>query len=198
MRIMIINENNKLNKLLVSNLEELNYQCDVVTTVKDAIFYIKIRKYQLIIDYKLIDTISNEVLKNLKINNEIYSIDKLMDIENNYKSIIDDILILLESKKIKIFKYKDLVIDQENDLIIYKDSNIRVNKLLCKLLTFLIKNKNKTFSKDELANKLFDDETTVSSAIINTVVYQIRDKIEKKFNISIIETVNYTSYKLVY
>jgi len=67
MRILIIEDEVTLNKMLAEGLKEYGYQSDVVETLKDGEYYLDIRNYDLVLmDWMLPDGNGVDIISDIK------------------------------------------------------------------------------------------------------------------------------------
>lgn len=194
MRILLLENNTKVVNTISTYFTNKNYNIDVVTTQKEALYYSKLRKYTLIlINDKFLDT---NIINNFKSNNEKANIVTIDDI--NLDKFLDELNNKIEDEKEKTVKIKDLIIDQESKLIRYNNIDIKLADIVFELFSYLAKNKNKIVSKNEIISALYTDPQTVSASVIDVMLKQIKNDIDKKLDIKTIKVVSYNEYMFVY
>ncbi|MBP3841466.1 MAG: response regulator transcription factor [Bacilli bacterium] len=91
--------------------------------------------------------------------------------------------ILKRYKKEEIKKYDDgnLKIDYLNKKVYKKEKEVKLTSLEYKLLTYLIDNKKRLVTKDELFDKVWNDKFTLDGTL-NVHIRKIREQIEEDPN----------------
>jgi len=85
-------------------------------------------------------------------------------------------------------------LDGENYTITDANRNIKLRKKEFEVLEYLVKNKNRTISRCELLDHVWDYREYIGSNTIDVHIKRIRDKLEKK---GLIKTVHGKGYKVV-
>ena len=78
----------------------------------------------------------------------------------------------------KRYENKDLVVDYKTGKVFINDKEILLKAMEYKLLVYLIKNKDKIISKEELFRNVWQDEIT-GDGTLNVHIRHLREKIEK-------------------
>ena len=98
----------------------------------------------------------------------------------------------------KIIKIEDLTINPGEEIITYKEqSNTLIGKPL-EVLTHLAKHRDQIVSKEQLLDALWIDPEFVTPQVIDVAISQIRQKIDKPFGITTIETVGRRGYRFIF
>lgn len=112
-----------------------------------------------------------EVLTRVKV--ALRRVDKYKDaIENAYIKINDEVKINLESRS-----------------IIKNDEEVKLKPKEYDLLEFLVKNRNKVFSREQLLDKVWGYDYDGELRTVDVHVRRLRSKLDSKGKLSIIETV---------
>jgi two-component system OmpR family response regulator len=147
MRILIIEDEVTLNKTLSEGLKEFGYQSDVVETLKDGEYYLDIRNYDLILmDWMLPDGNSVDIIPDIK-SNTPKTVVVVLSARDDNQSEIDalragaddyirkpfdfDVLIARIEARLRfggsnIIEIDDLIINPEEEKIIYKEKEIEL------------------------------------------------------------------------
>jgi len=80
-----------------------------------------------------------------------------------------------------VFECDDLKIDFVNMAVFVNGKKIQLKSLEYKLLTYLVKNKNRVISKEELFGKVWEDSITGDNTL-NVHIRRLRERIEKNSN----------------
>jgi len=79
------------------------------------------------------------------------------------------------------FSHDDFKIDFDNMTVLVNGQKVKLKTLEFKLLSYLVKNKNRVVSKDEIFRKVWEDSIT-SDNTLNVHVRHLREKIEENPN----------------
>lgn len=81
------------------------------------------------------------------------------------------------SEERETFSFSDYLIDFTQERLYYKDNEIKLKSMEYKLLTYLILNRNKMITKQELFDNVWEDTITGDSTL-NVHIRRLREKIE--------------------
>jgi two-component system OmpR family response regulator len=219
MRILIIEEDVELGKALCDKLIEENYQADIALNLGDAKYYIDIRNYDLVLlswnntDDKFIDFMPN--LKTEAHKSSIIVLSEREDKESEIKALkngaddfirkpIDyDILLVRIEAKLRfgvsnIIEIEELIINPEEEKIIYQGEEIELKGKPFEVLTHLAMNKDQIVSKEQLLDAIWEEPELVTPNVIEVAINQIRQKMDKPLNITTIETVRRRGYRFCF
>jgi two-component system OmpR family response regulator len=219
MRILIIEDEVTLNKMLAEGLKEFGYQSDVVETLKDGEYYLDIRNYDLVLmDWMLPDGNSIDIIGDIKTNtpktvvvvlsarddNES-EIEALRSGADDYirKPFDFDVLIARIEARLRfggsnIIEIEDLVINPEEEKITYKDQEIELKGKPFEVLTHLARHRDQIVSKEQLLDAIWEEPELVTPNVIEVAINQIRQKMDKPLNITTIETVRRRGYRFCF
>ncbi|WP_373000504.1 homeostatic response regulator transcription factor HsrA [Sulfurimonas sp.] len=219
MRILIIEDEVTLNKMLAEGLKEFGYQSDVVETLKDGEYYLDIRNYDLVLmDWMLPDGNSVDIIGDIKTNtpktvvvvlsarddNES-EIEALRSGADDYirKPFDFDVLIARIEARLRfggsnIIEIEDLVINPEEEKITYKDQEIELKGKPFEVLTHLARHRDQIVSKEQLLDAIWEEPELVTPNVIEVAINQIRQKMDKPLNITTIETVRRRGYRFCF
>ncbi len=219
MRILIVEDEVTLNRTLAEGLKEFGYQSDISESLKDAQYYLDIRNYDLIlVDWMLPDGSGLELVTQVKQDNPKTVIivlsardDKDSEIEalragaDDYirKPFDFDVLVARIEARLRfggssIIEIKDLVINPEEEKIIYKEEEIELKGKPFEVLTHLARHKDQIVSKEQLLDAIWEEPELVTPNVIEVAINQIRQKLDKPLGIQTIETVRRRGYRFCY
>jgi len=219
MRILIVEDEVTLNRTLAEGLKEFGYQSDISESLKDAQYYLDIRNYDLIlVDWMLPDGSGLELVTQVKQDNPKTVIivlsardDKDSEIEalragaDDYirKPFDFDILVARIEARLRfggssIIEIKDLIINPEEEKIIYKEEEIELKGKPFEVLTHLARHKDQIVSKEQLLDAIWEEPELVTPNVIEVAINQIRQKLDKPLGIQTIETVRRRGYRFCY
>ncbi len=219
MRILIVEDEITLNKTLAEGLKEFGYQSDISESLKDAQYYLDIRNYDLIlVDWMLPDGSGLELVTQVKQDNPKTVIivlsardDKESEIEalragaDDYirKPFDFDVLVARIEARLRfggssIIEIKELIINPEEEKILYKDKEIELKGKPFEVLTHLARHKDQIVSKEQLLDAIWEEPELVTPNVIEVAINQIRQKLDKPLGIQTIETVRRRGYRFCY
>lgn len=219
MKILIIEDDEKIISFLKKGLEEECYIVDFATDGEEGLYLASINEYNLILlDIQLPKKDGLEVCKSLKeSNNQIPIImltakdsieDKIkgLDIGANdylakpfsFAELLARIRVQLRSKNSILLKLSidDLELDLLNKTASRANENIVLTSKEFTLLEFLIKNKDRVLSETMINSALSSFEDSNISNIVNVYIYRLRNKIDKKFDKKLIKTIRGIGFKI--
>jgi len=219
MRILIIEDEVTLNKTLAEGLKEFGYQSDVVETLKDGEYYLDIRNYDLILmDWMLPDGNSVDIIPDIqrhtpktvvvvlsaRDDNES-EIEALRSGADDYirKPFDFDVLIARIEARLRfggsnIIEIDDLIINPEEEKIIYKEKEIELKGKPFEVLTHLARHRDQIVSKEQLLDAIWEEPELVTPNVIEVAINQIRQKMDKPLGITTIETVRRRGYRFCF
>lgn len=219
MRILIIEDEVTLNKTLAEGLKEFGYQSDVVETLKDGEYYLDIRNYDLILmDWMLPDGNSVDIIPDIKTNTPKTVVVVLSARDDNESEIealragaddyirkpFDfDVLVARIEARLRfggsnIIEIDDLVINPEEEKIIYKEKEIELKGKPFEVLTHLARHRDQIVSKEQLLDAIWEEPELVTPNVIEVAINQIRQKMDKPLGITTIETVRRRGYRFCF
>ncbi|MCK9473320.1 homeostatic response regulator transcription factor HsrA [Sulfurimonas sp.] len=219
MRILIIEDEVTLNKMLAEGLKEYGYQSDVVETLKDGEYYLDIRNYDLVLmDWMLPDGNSIDIIGDIKTktpktvvvvlsardDNES-EIEALRSGADDYirKPFDFDVLVARLDARLRfggsnIIEIEDLIINPEEEKITYKEIDIELKGKPFEVLTHLARHRDQIVSKEQLLDAIWEEPELVTPNVIEVAINQIRQKMDKPLNITTIETVRRRGYRFCF
>ncbi|MBC8238717.1 MAG: homeostatic response regulator transcription factor HsrA [Helicobacteraceae bacterium] len=219
MRILIIEDEVTLNKMLAEGLKEYGYQSDVVETLKDGEYYLDIRNYDLVLmDWMLPDGNSVDIIGDIKSNtpktvvvvlsarddNES-EIEALRSGADDYirKPLDFDVLVARIEARLRfggsnIIEIEDLIINPEEEKITYKENEIELKGKPFEVLTHLARHRDQIVSKEQLLDAIWEEPELVTPNVIEVAINQIRQKMDKPLGITTIETVRRRGYRFCF
>jgi len=219
MRILIIEDEPTLKKTMLEGLKEYGYQSDEVDSIKDAEYYLDIRNYDLIImDWMLADGQGIDLIPQIKLKSSKTVIivlsardDNASEIEALQKGADDyirkpfdfEILIARIEARLRfggsnVIEIGDLVINPEEEKIIYLEKEIELKGKPFEVLTHLARHRDQIVSKEQLLDAIWEEPELVTPNVIEVAINQIRQKMDKPLGIITIETVRRRGYRFCF
>ncbi len=219
MRILVIEEDNQLNKTLVDSLNQAGYQTDSSENFKDGEYYIGIRHYDLVLSsltlpdgdgLDIINVVKQKSPRTATIilsnkndkHSEIKALKAGADDYVKKPSDFDVLLARIEARLrmggTNVIKIDDLTIDPDEEKITYKGQEIELKGKPFEVLTHLARHSDQIVSKEQLLDAIWEEPELVTPNVIEVAINQIRQKMDKPLNISTIETVRRRGYRFCF
>ena len=220
MRVLIMEEDVQVNEMLGRLLGENNYQCDITENASDAKYYLDIRNYDLVLldwpkgapESRL--SIITDIKKDAHKTSVIVISDRL-DKESEIaalkagaddfirKPLDEDILLVRIEAKLRfgasnIIEIQELIINPEEEKIIYQGNEIELKGKPFEVLTHLAMHKDQIVSKEQLLDAIWEEPELVTPNVIEVAINQIRQKMDKPLDITTIETVRRRGYRFCF
>lgn len=219
MRILIMEEEVEQGKALSDALLQEGYQADIAENIGDAKYYLDIRNYDLVLlswaqnndqGVDIIATIKADAHKTSVIviseradkESEIHALRSGAD-DFIRKPIDNDILLVRVEAKLRfgvsnIIEIEDLIINPEEEKIIYQGEEIELKGKPFEVLTHLAMHKDQIVSKEQLLDAIWEEPELVTPNVIEVAINQIRQKMDKPLDITTIETVRRRGYRFCF
>ena len=97
-----------------------------------------------------------------------------------------------------IIEIEDLVINPEEEKIIYQGEEIELKGKPFEVLTHSAMHKDQIVSKEQLLDAIWEEPELVTPNVIEVAINQIRQKMDKPLDISTIETVRRRGYRFCF
>ena len=219
MRVLIIEDETGLGKALSQLLTENSYQCDVAENLGDAKYYLDIRNYDLVLlGWSKTTNYNITLISDIKKNSHKTSVIVLSEREDKESEIealrsgaddfirkpldYDILLIRIEAKlrfgASNIIEIEDLIINPEEEKIIYQGEEIELKGKPFEVLTHLAMHKDQIVSKEQLLDAIWEEPELVTPNVIEVAINQIRQKMDKPLDITTIETVRRRGYRFCF
>ena len=221
--ILAIDDEKDILKLLQYNLEREGYSVSLAKTGEEGLDAVKVKRPDLVIlDIMLPGMDGIEVLKIIRANKESRNLPVLMLTAKS--SEVDQILGLelgaadyiskpfsvkvllarvknifrnLEIKKedTRVVQAGDLTLDKDRHVFTVKGKPVALTSLEFKMLGFLMENRGKVFSRDQLLSGVWKGEAFVVDRTVDVHVRSIRSKLGKYRDC--VETVRGAGYRFI-
>jgi two-component system OmpR family response regulator len=219
MRILIIEDEVTLSKTLSEGLKEYGYQNDIAESLADGRYFLDIRNYDLVLlDWMLPDGNGGDLIPEIKEKRPKTAVivlsardDKESELEalrtgaDDYikKPFDFDILLMRIEAKLRfggsnIIEIEELVINPEEEKIVYKGEVIELKGKPFEVLTHLAMHKDQIVSKEQLLDAIWEEPELVPPNVIEVAINQIRQKMDKPLGITTIETVRRRGYRFCF
>ncbi len=220
MKILIIEDDEKIVNFLKKGLQEESYSVDYSLNGDEGVYLASVNTYDLILlDIMIPVKDGIEVCKTLreeKINTPIIMLtakdsieDKIKGLDigaNDYISkpfsfseLLARIRVQLRNKDNLVsttLQIADLKLDLLKKTVTRKEDTIILTAKEFSLLEFLIRNQNKVLSETVISESLSNLDDDNLSNIINVYIYRLRNKIDKPYEKKLIKTVRGMGFKI--
>ena len=219
MRVLIIEDDVELGKTLSDRLHAADYQCDHAENLGDAKYYLDIRNYDLVLlGWEEEGSVNISLIADIKKDAHKTSVIVLSTREDKESEIealkggaddfirkpldYDILLVRIESKlrfgASNIIEIEDLLINPEEEKIIYQGEEIELKGKPFEVLTHLAMHKDQIVSKEQLLDAIWEEPELVTPNVIEVAINQIRQKMDKPLGITTIETVRRRGYRFCF
>ena len=203
-KICLVEDEIDLSNLIKTYLEKAGYHVTCFTKGNDAINYIGSDVDLWILDIMLGDDVNGyDIIKEIRKKDEIVPViftsardqdlDKILGLElgsDDYitKPYSSKELVLRVNNIIKrVYKdkmatsinYGDYIIDADKRMVFEKEKEIKMTTLEFDLLMLFLKNKEKTFSREEILNAVWGSDYFGSDRVVDDLVRRVRKKLPK-------------------
>ena len=220
-KILIVEDDKNISKLVKYNLEKENYECDVTMTGEEALEVLDKNPIDLIIlDIMLPETDGFEVCRLIKRNDRLRNIpvimltakgeevDRIVGLElgaDDYivkpfsqRELVLRVKAILRRGKIEeaekeILTVGNITVDISRHKVTAGQKEIELTPMEFKLLVTLMERRGRVQSRDRLLNDVWDMDAEIYTRTIDAHIKKLREKLGKSKNL--IETVSGLGYK---
>ncbi|PEW72797.1 DNA-binding response regulator [Bacillus cereus] len=220
MRVLIVEDEQDLQNILVKRLNVEHYSVDSCGNGEDALDYINMATYDLIVLDIMIPGINGlQVLQRLRADNHTTPVllltakDTIDDRVTGLDLGADDYLVkpfafdeLLARIRVlmrrntgntsNVFEIADLVVDCNMHKVTRGDQVITLSSKEFAILEYMIRNKEVVLTRDKIEQHVWNYDYEGGSNIIDVYVRYLRKKIDSQFETKLIHTVRGTGYVL--
>jgi len=224
MRVLVVEDNQKIANSIKKGLEQESFAVDIALDGIKGFDLAVVEDYDIIIlDLMLPGMDGMEVCRKLrqeeKISTKILMLTAKNQLEDRveglntgaddylakpfaFKELIARIRALTRRPKKTLnntLKIKDLELDSSNQQVKRAGKIISLSKKEYSLLEYLLRNKNKILSKQELINHIWDYNADILENTVEVYIGYLRNKIEKPFinKPKLIKTIKGFGYKII-
>lgn len=214
MRILIVEDEKDIALPLKKSFEEEGFAVDVSLTGKEGLEMANVSMYDcIILDLNLPEIDGIEITEKLReIGNTTPILmltargtqkDKLIGFESgaddylvkpfNLRELILRVKSIIKrnsSNKEAVLKAKNITLNSLDDIVKINDKIIKLNKKEFGILEYLLRNKGRFISTEELLEKVWDDNVNIFTQTVRTNIKTLRQKVDPKKQIIITERGN--------
>jgi len=218
MKILLIEDDEKIVKFIHAGFRKLGYRIDIATDGEEGLYMAQNNNYDvLIVDWMLPKMSGIELLKELKKekNTPALILTAKRDIEDKVEglSVADDYLtkpfefeeLIARVKALyrrshnlndNIIRVADLELNPETKEVRRAGKLIELTAKQFELLKYLMINKNKIVNTDMIHSNLWEMDDEINSNVINVYISHLRKKVDKDFDKKLIKTYRGMGFKL--
>lgn len=219
MRVLIVEDDEKIASFIKKGLQEESYSVDVTDNGYEAIYLIETNHYDIVLLDLMIHGLSGmDVCRNIRAKNITTPIimltarDELKEKVKGLDSGANDYITkpfafeeLLARIRVKLrdssttsstISIADLTIDTAKREVKRAGKKINLTAKEYALLEFLARNSKKLLTETIIKENISDMAQESMSNIINVYIYRLRNKIDKNFDLKLIHTVRGLGYMI--
>ncbi len=223
MRVLVVEDEKIINDVIVRTLKKEKYSVDSCFDGEEALNYVLSAEYDiLILDIMLPKKDGFEVLKKIRnegITTPVLFLTARESVEDRVRGLdlgADDYLIkpfdfdellarirvILRKNSIKsdsvgnIFKISNLTVDCNTYTVYRNEQKIKLSPKEFSILEYMIRNKGRVISKDQIEEHVYNFDSERSSNVIEVHIRFLRRKIDADFTPKLIHTVRGAGYIL--
>lgn len=209
-KILIVEDEKNISKLIQDTLSLANYQFDCSFDGEDALKKLNENTYDLILldimlpkldGFQIVEQMENKDVPIifLSAKNDVSTIVK--GLKNGGKDYITKpfeplellarIELRMESKKEKEYNFKNIKIKEEARTVYKNEETVYLAPKEYELFILLVKNKNRVLTRDEILNKVWDINAQIETRTVDYHIQQLRKKLDLKENIVTVNKIGY-------
>ena len=223
-KILVVEDDDSISELIKIHLIKNNFDHLIVADGEEAILSVENFMPDLVILDWMVPSLSGiEILKRLRLKSEFADLPVLMLTAKNseqdkilgFESGVDDYLtkpfipseliarinaILKRSKnKTQVsntIQFQEISIDQSQKKVFRQDRKINLGPTEYNILLFLVKNKQRVFSRDQILNKIWPHNVHVDARTVDVHIRRLRKQLNLPGEIDYIRTVRSAGYSI--
>ena len=220
MRILVVEDEINLNELITEKLKDEHYGVDSCLDGKEALEYISMVDYDVIILDVMLPKINGfEVLKSIRSKNNrtpVILLTARSSIEDRVKGLdygandylvkpfaFDELLARIRvmlrysSENVNnIFTVADLTVDCDSRKVERNVNNIKLSAREFTLLEYMIRNKGKVLTRDRIEEHIWNFDYEGGTNVIDVYIRYLRKKIDDDYTPKLLHTVRGVGYVL--
>ena len=220
MRILVVEDERDLNRVISKRLESEGYSVDRCFDGEEALDFIDVGEFDAIIMDIMMPRINGiEVLKQMRSRNNTTPVllltarDGIGDRVNGLDAGADDYLIkpfafeeLLARIRVmtrkasgnstNVFSAADLTMDLNSHTVVRGDVNINLSAKEFEILEYLLRNKGIVLSREKIESHVWDFDYSGGTNVVDVYIRYLRKKIDDNFEPKLIHTVRGCGYVL--
>lgn len=221
-KILIVEDDNKIARFVELELRHEGYETETATDGRSGLARALSPEIDLVLlDIMLPELSGMEVCRRIRQESEVPIIiltakgdvtDKVAGLDlgaNDYMTkpfAIEELLARIRGvlkprgrraqTEAQMLSYGELTVDAAARKVSFKGAPVSLTKKEFDLLVFLLKNKNRAVSRDELLSAVWDYDYAGDTNVVDVYVRYLRQKIEEPCGIRLLETVRGVGYRI--
>ena len=220
MRILVVEDEKDLNRVISKRLESEGYSVDRCFDGEEALDFIDVGEFDAIIMDIMMPHINGiEVLKQMRSRNNTTPVllltarDGIGDRVNGLDAGADDYLVkpfafeeLLARIRVmtrkasgnptNVFSAADLTMDLNSHTVVRGDVNINLSAKEFEILEYLLRNKGIVLSREKIESHVWNFDYSGGTNVVDVYIRYLRKKIDDEFEPKLIHTVRGCGYVL--
>ncbi len=220
MRILVVEDERDLNRVISKRLESEGYSVDRCFDGEEALDFIDVGEFDAIIMDIMMPHINGiEVLKQMRSRNNTTPVllltarDGIGDRVNGLDAGADDYLVkpfafeeLLARIRVmtrkasgnptNVFSAADLTMDLNSHTVVRGDVNINLSAKEFEILEYLLRNKGIVLSREKIESHVWNFDYSGGTNVVDVYIRYLRKKIDDEFESKLIHTVRGCGYVL--
>ncbi len=220
MRVLIIEDDMSLNRIISKHLKEEGYAVDSCFDGEDGLAYIEAMRYDcVILDWMLPKRDGISVLKECRENGctspvlMLTARDSVMDRVSGLDTGADDYLVKpfafdelmariraimrrKEENKQTVFTLSDLTMDTTTHIVVRAGRKITLTSKEYALLEYFLRNQGIVLTRSQISDHVWNYDFDYDSNVVDVYVRYLRNKIDRGFDTPLLHTVRGFGYVL--
>lgn len=220
MRILIVEDDQKIAAFITKGLKEEGFSVDTAFDGMDGLYLAETNPYDVIIlDWMLPGINGIEICKQLRSDQNSTPIlmltargdvdDRIEGLESgaddylgkpfSFSELVARVKALHRRKShgnASMLKVDTLSLDPLTRNVIRDEKRIELSAKEYELLEFLMRNKNRIVTNTMIIDNIWNMQEQIESNVVSVTIYHLRNKIDKSFERKLIKTVRGSGYRL--
>lgn len=221
MRVLLVEDDAELCKLMGFWLEQKEYEADICQDSQEALGYLEMQVYHVVILDRMLPGMDGiELLRRMRkqgITTPVIMVTALGTVEDKITGLdagADDYLVkpfapeelfarirALERRPVQMelnrqIAFCDVVLNLSNRVLAKGEKKVELSKKEMDLLEFLIRNKGQTLTRELLLNRVWGVDSAVEDGNLDNYIYFLRRRLKQVGSQVNIKTVRFVGYFL--
>lgn len=221
MRILLVEDDLELCRLMRFWLEQKGYSADICQDGQDALYYLKNQVYNAVILDRMLPGMNGiqllQMMRTQGNNTPVIMVTALGTVEDKVDGLdagADDYLVkpfvpeelfarirALERRPVQMdlnrkLAFGDVVLDLSNRILHKGEKKVELSKKEMELLEIFIRNKGQTLTRELLLNRVWGMDGAVEDGNLDNYIYFLRRRLKQVESCVIIKTVRSVGYFL--
>ena len=218
MRLLVVEDDNSLNRIICKHLKEAGYAVDACSNGEDGLAYMSVVSYDcVILDWMLPQKNGLEVLAECRsrgyrspilmltakdaVSDRVSGLDHGADDYLVKPFSFDELLARIRSllrrngdAKQSVLELADLTMDTASHTVARAGKNILLTSREYALLEYMLRNQGILLTRSQISDHIWNFDYDCDSNIVDVYVRYLRNKIDRQFSFPLIHTVRGAGY----